>query len=214
MQISKALLAGIVVSLVAVFVLAASWYRDRAASDADTAAAAVAERLVRPASVAQGPPSAPVTLVEFFDPECESCRAMYPIVKQLMTEFDGEVRLVIRYMPLHPNSAYAATLLEAARDQNAYWEYLEIMMARQPEWASHAAPRPELLLTYAPMAGLDVERLRLSATNPELGSRIEQDREDGLALGVNGTPTFFVNGRPLLQLGYAPLRAAIERELR
>ena len=213
MKISKALLAGIVIALVAAFVVASGWYRDRAASDADAAAAAGAERLVRPYSVTQGPVSAPVTLVEFFDPECEACRAMYPIVKQVMAEFDGEVRLVIRYMPLHGNSAYASTLLEAARDQDKYWEYLDIVMARQPEWASHVAPRPELLLTYAPMAGLDVERLRLSATNPEIGSRVEQDREDGLSLGANRTPTFFVNGRPLLQLGYAPLRAAIEREL-
>jgi len=213
MKVSKTLLAGVIVGLVGVFAFGASWYRDRHESAADGAAAAAAERLERPYSISLGPPGAPVTIVEFFDPECEACRAMYPIVKQVLADFGDNVRLVIRYMPLHGNSVYASTLLEAARDQGRYWEYLDIIMERQPEWASHAAPRPELLLTYAPMAGLDVEQLRLAATNPELGSRIEQDREDGLALGANRTPTIFVNGRPLLQLGYGPLRVAVERAL-
>jgi protein-disulfide isomerase len=211
MVISKSLLAGVVVVLIAVFVLGANWYRGR--DDSTAGAGAADERLVRPHSITQGPADAPVTVVEFFDPECEACRAMYPIVKQVMADVGGRVRLVIRYMPLHQNSAYAATLLEAARAQNKYWEYLDIVMLRQPEWASHTAPRPDLLVAYAPMAGLNVEQLRLAATDPEIKSRIEQDRADGLALGVNGTPTFFINGTMLPQLGYGPLRAAIEREL-
>jgi protein-disulfide isomerase len=205
MTVSKSLLAGVVGALVAVFVVGANWYRGREAGGD--------ERLVRPHSITQGPANAPVTVVEFFDPECESCRAMYPIVKQVMADLDGRVRLVIRYMPLHQNSAYAATLLEAARAQNKYWEYLDIVMLRQPEWASHSAPRPDLLVAYAPMVGLNVEQLRLAATDPEIKSRIEQDRADGLALGANRTPTFFINGKMLPQLGYGPLRAAIEREL-
>jgi protein-disulfide isomerase len=116
-------------------------------------------------------------------------------------------------MPLHQNSAYAASLLEAARAQNRYWEYLDIVMARQPEWASHTAPRPDLLMAYAPSAGLNIEQLRIATTDPEITSRIRQDEADGRALGVNGTPTFFINGKMLPQLGYALLRAAIEAEL-
>jgi protein-disulfide isomerase len=213
MKVSKSLLAMVVAVLVAVFVVGANWYRGREIADVDGAASGGAAQLVRPYSIAQGPAGAPVTVVEFFDPECEACRAMYPIVKQVMAEFDGRVRLVIRYMPLHQNSAYAATLLEAARAQNKYWEYLEIVMLRQPEWASHSAPRPDLLMTYAPLAGLDVEQLRLATTDPELKSRIQQDEADGVALGANRTPTFFINGKVLPQLGYGPLRAAIEAEL-
>jgi protein-disulfide isomerase len=216
MKVSKQMLVGVVVVLVAAFVLGSTWYRGRQAATAGNVVAtgtATGAELVRPYSITLGPASAPVTMVEFFDPECEACRAMYPIVKQVMAEFDGQVRLVIRYMPLHQNSAYAATVLEAARAQNKYWEYLEVVMLRQPEWASHAAPRPDLLMTYAPMAGLDVEQLRLAMTDPEIKTRIQQDQADGLALGANRTPTFFINGTMLMQLGYAPLRAAIEREL-
>lgn len=213
MKISRQVLAGVVVVLIAAFVLGSTWYRGRQAATAERAVAGGGAELIRPYSVTQGPASAPVTMVEFFDPECESCRAMYPIVKQVMAEFDGQVRLVIRYMPLHRNSAYAASLLEAARAQNKYWEYLDIVMARQPEWASHTAPRPDLLMAYAPSAGLNMEQLRIATTDPEITSRIRQDEADGRALGVNGTPTFFINGKMLPQLGYAPLRAAIEAEL-
>src|SRR5688572_12374528 len=213
MKINKVVLGGIAAGLVVLFVAAANWYRGQEATTANDVAEAGAALLVRPHSPTLGPDTAAVTLVEFFDPECESCRAMYPVVKQVMAEFEGRVRLVIRYMPLHQNSAYAASLLEAARAQNRYWELLDIMMARQPEWASHHAPRPELLITYAPQAGLDAEQLRMAAGDPQIQARIQQDQDDGMALGANKTPTFFVNGKPLMQLGYMQLRAAIEEEL-
>jgi protein-disulfide isomerase len=214
MTINKLTLGGIAALLIVLFAAGAYRYRSDQASAAEDAAQAGSELLVRPYSPTQGPADAPVTVVEFFDPECESCRAMYPFVKQVMTEFDGRVRLVIRYMPLHQNSAYAATLLEAARAQGKYWEFLEVVMYRQPEWASHHAPRPELLMTYAPLAGLDAEQLRAAATDPQIAAHIEQDRSDGMALGANRTPTFFINGKPLMQLGYAPLRDAVQAELR
>jgi protein-disulfide isomerase len=212
MTISKPLLVSVVVGLGAAFVVAANWYQDRETATVNNAAS-TGDRLVRPYSISQGPANAPVTIVEFFDPECETCRAMYPIVKQVMADFDGRVRLVIRYMPLHQNSAYAAMLLEAARAQNKYWEYLEIVMLRQPEWANHAAPRPDLLVTYAPAVGLDAEQLRSAAADPDVRARIQQDQADGIGLGANRTPTFFINGKVLPQLGYGPLRDAVQAEL-
>jgi protein-disulfide isomerase len=224
LQINKLTLGGIAAALVALFVVGAVMYRSEPAPATTPAPAAPPATtapppsggalLIRPHSPTQGPAQAPVTIVEFFDPECEACRAMYPIVKQVMADFDGRVRLVIRYMPLHRNSVYAATLLEAARAQNKYWEFLEVVLARQPEWADHAAPRPELLMTYAPLAGLDAARLQTASADPQIRARIEQDTRDGTALGANRTPTFFINGRPLLRLGYAELRAAVQAELR
>lgn len=211
---NKTLLAAIAVALVVAFVVGANWYRGRQADTAQETAQANSSVLVRTGHPTEGPNGARVTLVEFFDPECEACAAMYPIVKQLLAEFDGQVRLVIRYMPLHPNSVYAATLLEAARAQNRYWEFLDIVMARHPEWASHHAPRPELLAQYAVQAGLDLEQLKIAATDPQIRARIQQDYTDGQALGAIRTPTFFVNGKPLAQIGYGPLRAAIQAELR
>ena len=223
MTINKWTLGGVAAALIAAFAVAASLYQPSepasgptlaSAADSGTPATSLDTLLVRSHSPSQGPDGAPVTIVEFFDPECEACRAMYPIVKQLMAEFQGKVRLVIRYMPLHPNSGYAASLLEAARAQNKYWEFLEIVMVRQPGWASHDAPRPELLLTYAPQVGLDAEQLKTAASDPQVRMRIMQDERDGRTFGANRTPTFFINGRPLMRLGYEELRAAILNSLR
>ena len=127
----------IAAALVAGFVASAIYYggtdEGAAASAGGAAPAPISSAvLVRPHSPRLGPEPAKVTVVEFFDPECESCRAMYPIVKQVMSEFEGRMLLVIRYMPLHQNSVYAASLLEASRAQNKYWEFLEEMLARQP----------------------------------------------------------------------------------
>lgn len=215
MKINKLVLGGVAAVLVAAFWLGAVLYqRDQPAPVAVTPEPSADVQLVRPYSPTLGPANAAVTVVEFFDPECEACRAMYPIVKQVLSEFDGRVRLVIRYMPLHGNSVYAATLLEGARAQNRYWEFLEVVMFRQPEWASHHAPRPDLLMTYVSQAGVDAGLLRAAAEQPETQERIRQDQADGMALGANQTPTFFINGKPLMELGYPQLRAAIEAELR
>jgi protein-disulfide isomerase len=212
-KINKLTLAAVAATLLGLFVLAANLYRptnDAPEPNPDSPASTLRSSfLVRPHSPTFGRQEAAVTIVEFLDPECESCRVMYPMVKQLLTEFDGRVRLVIRYMPLHGNAVYASSLLEAAREQDKYWDFLEIMMARQPEWASHAAPRPDLLLTYAPLVGIDVARLKADAENPQIRIRILQDQTDGQSLGVTGTPTFFINGSELLRLSYGDLRNAI-----
>lgn len=213
MRFGKGVLAVIAGVLVAVFVAGAIVYRRQESQQATATAVANADRLIRPHSPTLGPADAPVTIVEFLDPECEACAAMHPVVKRVMSEFDGRVRLVVRYMPFHGNSAYAATLLEATRAHDSYWGTLETFFLRQHEWASHHAPRPELLLEYAVLAGLDKETWRAEAANPEFQQRIRQDAEDGQALGVNRTPTFFVNGQPLAQIGYEPLRAAVAAAL-
>jgi protein-disulfide isomerase len=226
-KINKLTLGAVAAVVVGLFVLAANMYTPAepvpapapavaatpAAGVAGTPGTSIETLLVRPYSPTLGPEQAAVTIVEFFDPECESCSAMHPIVKQVMSEFEGKVRLVIRYMPLHDNAVYSASLLEAARAQNKYWEYLEIMMLRQAEWASHAAPRPDLLLTYAPLVGLNVDQLKAAASDPQVRLRITQDERDGTQLGANKTPTFFINGAPLMRLGYEELRDAVRSAL-
>ena len=169
--------------------------------------------LVRPHSHILGPADAKVTIVEFLDPECESCRAMYPMVKQLMAEYTGKVRLVIRYMPFHPNSMYAASALEAAAEQGKYWEMLEVLFANQQQWGSHHAPKPELIPDYARQLGLDMAAFDRTVGSTGHKAMVQTDEADGKALGVTGTPTFFVNGRMLDRLGYEGLKAMIEAEL-
>lgn len=208
---NKYVLGGIAIALVAVFVLASQWYTPTPApapTPAPTPAGASAQ-LIRDYSPELGPANAPVTIVEFLDPECEACAAMHPIIKEVMREFDGRLRLVIRYMPLHGNSAYAAGLLEGARAHDKYWPLMDEFFLKQPQWASHQAPRPDLLIGYATALGLDGPSLEAGSRSAETIRRIEQDQADGRAFGVRGTPTLFINGRMLMQLGHQPLRLAV-----
>ena len=157
--------------------------------------------------------NAPVKIVEFLDPECEACRMMFGVTKRLINEFPGKVKLVVRYMPLHPNSKLAANSLEAARDQGKFWEALELLFKNQPEWGDHQSPKPELIRESLATLGLDMEKFD-SFMKSEIASwKIAKDSDAGRALGVRATPTFFVNGRVLSEIGYAPLRKAIEFEL-
>jgi protein-disulfide isomerase len=171
------------------------------------------ELLVRADSPSKGPRDAPVTIVEFLDPECEACRAMHPLVQRVMGEYEGKVRLVLRYVPLHPNSALAASALEAAGEQGRYWDMLEVLFLHQPEWGDHHQPRPELIPEYARQIGLDMDAFLPSFQGIKHRAKVERDRADAEKLGVRGTPSFFVNGRPLERLGYEPLRDAVQEAL-
>lgn len=154
----------------AVFAVA-TWFVTRPAPMAATASAAPeeAEALVRAYSPVLGPEEAPVTIVEFFDPACEACRAFYPVVKGIMTEHGETVRVVIRYTPFHgAASEEAIKVLEAARMQDVYEPVLEAVLREQPRWASHGAPEPGLILQIAGSAGLDVEAARTQMLAPEV----------------------------------------------
>jgi protein-disulfide isomerase len=177
------------------------------------AGSADAQLLVRPHSPVLGPATAPVTLVEFLDPECEACRAMHPIVEAVLAEYAGRVRLVIRYLPLHANSLLAASALEEARELGKYEQALDVLFENQPTWGSHHDPKPELIPGYLESIGIPASGWELGAIVAKQRGKIEQDAADGKRLGVRGTPTFFVNGVELPELGYEPLKRAIERAL-
>jgi len=180
-------------------------------------------QLVRPDSPTLGPADARITLVEFYDPECESCAAFHPVVKKILKDYDGNIRLVVRYMPLHPNSLSAATFTEAAGEQGKYWQAQELLFQRQPEWgtkhghgaASQPAPNINVLFQrYAEELGLDLPKAAAAVAENRYGAKIERDKKDGQALGVRRTPTFFVNGRELVRFGEADLRQLIDEEMK
>lgn len=169
---------------------------------------------VRRHSPVIGPANAPVTIVEFFDPSCEACRAFHPIVKQIMAQYPNEVRLVLRYTPLHEGSDEAVRILETARRQDVFEPVLEALFVEQPQWAVHGNPQLERAWTVAAGAGLDVTQARSGMMAPAITAVLRQDIADATALGVRGTPTFFVNERPLPSFGpqqlYDLVRAEVE----
>lgn len=196
---------------------AAAFYVSWSSNTSDKASAPpeIANALVRAHSPTFGPDDAPVTIVEFFDPACETCRAFHPIVKDIMFEHGDAVRVVIRYTPFHGEvSILAIRLLEAARMQGKFETVLERILGGQPLWASHGRMQPDNLMLIAEDAGLDMVKAGAQTQSPEVVAVINQDIADLEAVGVQKTPTFFVNGRPLEQFGEAQLRALVAAEVR
>lgn len=160
---------------------------------------------------ARGPEQAPVTIVEFSDYQCPFCRRAEPVVEQVLERYPEQVRLVYRHFPLdsiHPRARAAAEAAVCAEEQGHFWPYHEQLFANQD------ALEDDALAGYAEQAGLDMEAFRSCLSEPETRERVETDLAAGRALGVTGTPAFFVNGIPLR--GARPLDDfvdVIEREL-
>jgi protein-disulfide isomerase len=171
------------------------------------------DRLVRPYSPTLGPKNAPVTIVEFFDPACEGCRAFYPIVKDLMRKYPKDVRLVLRYATFHKGSDQMVKFLEASKLQGKYWEVLEAVLAAQPQWASHSNPNISLAYEAAAKTGLDVPRALADAKSADMQAVLDQDFKDLNALEIASTPSFFVNGRPPFRLSPTNLVALVADEV-
>lgn len=179
------------------------------------------ETLIRPDSPTLGATDAKVTLVEFLDPECESCAAFAPVVKKILKDYDGKIRLVVRYMPLHPNSLSAATFTEAAGEQGKYWQAQEYLFQKQPEWGTKHGPSPQpqadvnaLFKKYAMELGLDTKKMDAAFAENRYSAKLQRDLKDGQTLGVRQTPTFFVNGRKLARFSESDLRALIDEEMK
>jgi protein-disulfide isomerase len=180
---------------------------------ATQAAVANADRLVRMHSPVIGRADAPVTIVEFFDPACESCRAFYPVVKQIMARHPNDVRLVLRYAAFHQGSDQVIKLLDAARRQGKLVPVLEAVLAAQPQWADHGNPNVQIAFDAAGQAGMDVQRAIGELNSPLAEGVLRQDTEDVKALNVTRTPTFFVNGRALASFGPDQLAALVAAEV-
>ncbi|TCR65550.1 thioredoxin domain-containing protein [Bosea sp. BK604] len=189
------------------------YYRNEQVRRAQALAATTAEALVRDHSPMIGPPDAPVTIVEFFDPSCEACRAFYPPLKQILGLFPNDVRLVIRYTAFHEGSNMAVKILEAARRQGKLEPVLNALLQFQPEWADHDKPDLEIAWRRAGEAGLDIGQGKRDAALPELDELLQKDMADVKTLEVKQTPTFFVNGQPLAEFGPRPLYDMVKREV-
>jgi protein-disulfide isomerase len=166
---------------------------------------------VGPHDHVQGPAEAPVTLVEYGDYECPYCGEAYPVVKALQKRLGDQMRFVFRNFPLaqaHPHAEHAAEGAEAAGAQGKFWEMHDMLYENQD------ALEDEDLVRYARALHLDVPRF---VKEMESGAHLERVREDfrsGVRSGVNGTPTFFINGaRHDGPFDLASLLAAIEEEV-
>ena len=209
----KTLFIGAGVVLLLVFVLGTLAYKSEKVGQSAQLAERNRENLVRFHSPAIGRADAPVVIVEFLDPACETCRAFYPFVKNMIAENPDKIRLVLRYAPFHDGSDKVVAVLEAARKQGKFWPALEALLAAQSDWALNHQAQVDRVWKHLEGLGLNLEQMRADVTAPEIVSVIAQDLEDARALNVTRTPEFFVNGRPLPSFGYEPLKRLVDEAL-
>ena len=139
-----------------------------------------------------GPSTAPITLVEYGDYECPHCGAAYPIIKELQRVLGDRLRFVFRNFPLtqiHPHAEHAAESAEAAGVQGRFWEMHEWLFEHQRHLTDSQ------LLRAAGALGLDAARFQRELEDAVHQARVREDFMSGVRSGVNGTPTFFINGR-------------------
>ena len=138
-----------------------------------------------------GSPGARITLVEFADYECPHCKRFQPVLRQILDEFKGEVKLYFKHYPLpqHTQARMAAEAATAAQKQGKFWPYEEKL------WANQDNLTQAELEKYAKETGLDMAKFRQDMESPVVKARVQKDRTEGSAAGISSTPTLFINGR-------------------
>ncbi|MFF2188084.1 DsbA family protein [Streptomyces sp. NPDC058155] len=162
------------------------------------------------------PERSELTVVEFLDFECEGCGAMYPVVERLREEYKDRVTFVARYFPMpgHRNSQTAARAVEAAARQWKFEEMYGKLFDTQAQWGEARESKAATFRGYADELGLDMAEFDSAVDDPETAARVRADQQDGLGLGVQGTPTFVVDGAVIPTPGsYDEFRDLIETRL-
>lgn len=157
-----------------------------------------------------------VTVVEFLDFECEACGAAYPGVEKLRAEYGDRITYVVRYFPIesHPNAFNAAHAAQAAAEQGKFEAMYTKLFDNQAAWGHKEQSQVDTFVGYAQQLGLDVDKFRTDMASPAVDARVRADAADGEAVGVQGTPTFFINGTKFAQNPtYEALKTAIDTAL-
>jgi protein-disulfide isomerase len=150
----------------------------------------------------KGPQDAPITIVEFSDFQCPFCKQVVSVLSQVLEQYPGRVKLAFRDFPIptiHPHAQKAAEAAHCAEEQGKFWEYHDLLFAKQDELPT------ENFVDYARSLGLEAAAFQTCLESHRQKDRVEQNHADGMKAGVSGTPAFFINGR--LLSGAQPLEA-------
>lgn len=209
------IIIGIVGVIVLVFLLAKGGYKktEEKVERANTDQASMLE--IKANDWVMGSSTAKVTLVEYLDFECEACGAYYPITTKLEEEYKEDLRLVVRYFPLpgHKNSRTAAHAVEAAGKQGKFWEMYNTLFTKQSEWSEQRVANQSQFEKYAVEAGVaNIDQWKKDVASDEVKKRVEDSYKQAVSLNLQGTPSFFLNGRRIENpKGYEAFKALIEK---
>ncbi|KGJ95899.1 DsbA family protein [Colwellia psychrerythraea] len=204
---NKTLFISVAAFIGIIFIAAVSMYKSQQSSTIANGLLPALERIGAPE---KGGKQAKVTIVEFFDPACGTCSQFYPLLNNLVKKYQGKVKVVMRYAPLHQGSEDVVKMLEAAHLQGKFWPAVEVLFANQARWVEHHVSNPTSALAGIKTLTLDHEKLDRDWHSEKVAKIIAQDIQDGQTLKVRATPQFFVNGKPLLVFGYDQLVNLVE----
>lgn len=159
--------------------------------------------------------SAKVTLVEFGDYQCPACKAAYPIVKQLLNDEKGKINFVFRnFAFLGQESNWAGEAAECAVSEGKFWEYHNYLYEHQGIENSGAFSKANLE-SFASILNLNTEQFKFCLETDKTLSKVLNDTADGKILGINSTPTFFLNGEKIIGVSsYSDLKAKVESKIK
>jgi protein-disulfide isomerase len=163
-----------------------------------------------------GPENARVTLIEYSDFQCPACAMYFPVVEKLFAESSTTMRLVYRHFPLpqHANAMIASQASEAAALQGKFWPMYRLIFDNQTEWENSTKAR-EIFTQYAERIGLNMTSFKKDIDSDIVKNKIQASRDEGIKIGINGTPTFFVNGKAISNpQGYEQFKTIIEEAIK
>lgn len=207
----KTIFISVALILLLAFGMVTLIYKNHQASLQDSSLAQNKDLAERDGAPVKGPADAKVTIVEFFDPACETCRDFYPFLNQLMGRYPGKVNVMMRFAPLHTGSDQVVKMLEAARLQGKFWPALEILFDNQGQWIVGHTAQPMRAMNILYSLDIDQQKLASDMNSPGVARIIQRDMQDAQALGVRATPEFFVNGRPMPSFGYEQLEQLVRQ---
>jgi protein-disulfide isomerase len=165
-----------------------------------------------------GSPTATVTIEEFADFQCPQCASKYPLAKEIISIYGNRIKFIYRNYPLsipaHDKAYTASVAAEAAGLQNKFWDMQNQLFTNQSSWSS-ATDFNSILEQYAQKIGLDVEKFKNDMAGLQTKQRVDADLARGRGMGVNSTPSFFINGKaiPFEQTEITTMRQIIDAEL-
>lgn len=163
----------------------------------------------------KGPETAKATLVEYSDFECPACAQYEGLVQEVMKAFPNDLRLVYRHFPLqaaHPKAMIASQASEAAGKQGKFWEMHDILFAKQSEWAK-STDTEKLFNDYATSLGLNKEQFEKDISEASIREKINSDYVSAVKFGVNGTPTFYLNGKHIVPKSIDEFKTLVQEAL-
>ncbi|MFI6700881.1 DsbA family protein [Streptomyces sp. NPDC050509] len=161
------------------------------------------------------PERSELTVVEFLDFECEACGAVYPVVEELREKYQDRVTFVARYFPMpgHRNGELAARTVEAAAQQGKFEQMYSKLFTTQAQWGEAKESKETVFRDYAEQLGLDMGQFDAALKDPATTARVRVDQRDGLGLGVQGTPAFFLDGERVSPASKEEFEALIKDRL-